>query len=112
MSVTITLNDELAQRLKRQARSRHVSLEEWALLVLDRAPEPPDQPDAWRELNARRFALIQKRHEAGLTESEDEELAELQAMADRWLEPIDQQRLADLEPLEELAGRLVEQSHE
>jgi len=110
MSVTITLNDELAQRLGQQAHARKVSLEEWTLLVLSRAPEHPDQPDAWRELNVRRFEMIRKRHQRGLTESEEAELAELQAAADRWLEPIDRQRLEALAPFEELAQRLAGES--
>jgi hypothetical protein len=60
----------------------------------------------WRELNARRFLLIHQRHQGGLTEAEEAELAELQAMADKWLEPLDQQRLDALKPYEELARRL------
>lgn len=46
----------------------------------------------------------------GLTEDEAAELAELQATADHWLEPIDRQRLDLLRPYEELAQRLTQQS--
>jgi hypothetical protein len=62
-------------------------------------------------LNARRFALIRQRHESGLTEAEEAELAELQTTADRWLEPLDRQRLEFLTPFEELAERLTNASH-
>ena len=112
MSVTITLDDELAHRLESQARARQVSLEDWALTVLGRAPEFPDQPDAWRELNVRRFALIHRKCEIGLDRSEEAELTELQATADRWLEPVDRQRLALIEQLEAAAEQLSDQSDE
>ena len=110
MPVIITLDDDLAQRLERQAHARQTTLQQWAIEILNRAPEFPDQPQAWRELNARRFALIHKRHHGGLTEDEAAELVELQATADRWLEPIDRQRLDLLKPYEELAQRLTQQS--
>ncbi len=107
MPITITVDDDLAQRLQRQAAARQISVEEWALLVLARAPEFPDQPEAWRQLNARRFHLIQQRHRGGLTAAEEAELTELQAIADKWLEPVDRQRLEKLKPYEELAQRLT-----
>jgi len=111
MSVTITLDDELAQRLESQAQARKVSLQDWALSILGRAPEHPDQPDAWRELNARRFGLIHRKHQDGLSKAEEAELAELQATADKWLEPVDRQRLEALKELEAAAERLSDQSH-
>lgn len=111
MPVNITLHDELAERLERQAVSRKLTLEQWAIEVLSRAPQFPDQADAWRELNARRFELIRKQHNGGLSEGEAEELEELQETTDRWLEPIDRQRLEMLQPLEELAERLTRQSN-
>ena len=107
MPITITVDDDLAQRLQQQAKARQISVQEWALLVLGRAPEFPDQPEAWRELNARRFELIRQRHQGGLTPAEEAELTELQTTADKWLEPIDRQRLEMLRPFEELAQRLT-----
>jgi hypothetical protein len=106
VSITINLQDEVVQRLQRQAEARQISLQEWVAWVLSRAPEFPDQPEAWRELNARRFLLVHQRHQGGLTKAEEAELAELQATADKWLEPLDQQRLDALKPYEELARRL------
>jgi hypothetical protein len=44
--------------------------------------------------------------------AEEAELAELQATADKWLEPLDQQRLEMLKPYEELARRLTQKSDE
>ena len=110
MPVNIILHDELAEQLERQAESRQLTLEQWAIEVLSRAPQFADQPEAWRELNARRFELIRKRHNGGLSESETTELAILQETADRWLEPSDRRRLEMLQPYEELAGRLTQQS--
>ena len=112
MSITIDLQDDLLQRLQRQAEARRISLQEWLITVLSRAPEFPDQPDAWRELNARRFHLIRQRHQAGLTQAEEAELTELQATADKWLEPHDRQRLEMLRPYEELARRLTHPCNE
>jgi hypothetical protein len=110
MSITITLQDDLVQRLQRQADARQLSLHEWVVRVLSRAPEFPDQPEAWRALNARRFQLIHQRHQRGLSEAETAELAELQATADRWLKPQDRQRLDMLQPYEEMARRLAHPS--
>jgi len=111
MSITITLDDELASRLERQAQTRRVSVQQWAVEVLNHAHGFPDQAEAWRELNARRFELIHRRHHGGLSKADEAELAELQATADRWLEPIDRRRLENLRPYEELAQRVTEQSH-
>ncbi len=112
MSITIDLQDELARRLQQQAEARQMSLQEWVIKVLSRAPEFPDQPEAWRELNARRFQLIHQRHHGGLSQADEAELAELQATADKWLEPHDRQRLAMLQPYETLAQRLTQQPDE
>src|SRR5438309_8735001 len=106
MPITINLRDELVQRLQRQAETRQVSLQEWVTQLLSRSQEFPDPPEAWRQLNARRFQLIHQRHQGGLTTAEEAELAELQATADQWLEPLDRQRLERLEPYEQLAQRL------
>lgn len=111
MSITIDLQEELLQRLQCQAEARQLSLHEWLIEVLSRAPEFPDQPAAWRALNERRFHLIHKRHQVGLGEAEEAELADLQAVADKWLEPADRQRLLALKPYEDLAQQLTHASH-
>ena len=69
-----------------------------------------DQSEAWRELNIRRFELIHRRHQGGLSEAEAAELDELQSIADQWLEPMDHRRLEHLASYEELAQRLTGQS--
>jgi|GEM_PF-1815734 hypothetical protein len=109
MSVTITLDDDLADQLVRKAQDRNVSLEEWAIHILRNWPDDGGNRGSWPELNARRSELIQKRRSGGLTESEGTELEQLQATADRWLEPIDLKRLEALKPYEEVAERLAQQ---
>ena len=45
MSVTLTLNDELVGRLQAQARTRNLSVEQWAMAILTNASERPDHPE-------------------------------------------------------------------
>jgi hypothetical protein len=91
MSVTITLNDDLVLRLQAQAQARCLSLEQWALTVLDQATAGSQELQTWSALNRRRAELIRRRYTGGLSEAEDRELAELQAAVDRTLEPWDQE---------------------
>jgi hypothetical protein len=79
MSVTITLNDDLVLRLQAQAQARRLSLEQWALTVLDQAAAGSQELQTWAALNRRRAELIRRRYTGGLSEAEDRELAELQA---------------------------------
>jgi hypothetical protein len=53
MPITITLDDELAGRLKREAETRQVSLQQWAVELLNGTHGVLDQSAAWRELNER-----------------------------------------------------------
>jgi hypothetical protein len=112
MSITIDLQDEVMLRLQEQADAHQVSLQEWVIRILSQTPEIPDQPtEAWHELNARRFNLIHQRYHGGLSGAEEAELNELQATADKWLEPADRQRVKMLELYEELARRLTNPSN-
>lgn len=99
MSVTLTLNDELAVRLQMQARTRNLSVEQWALAILTNASERPDHPETWTEVNARRLALIRKRYSAGLNALEEDELQTLQDDAAKVFEPVDQRRLEHVKSL-------------
>ena len=75
MPVTITLNDELAVRLKAQAQARRISLEQWALTVLDQATAGSQELQTWDALNRKRAELIRRRYTVSLSEAEDCELA-------------------------------------
>jgi hypothetical protein len=101
MSVTITLDDELAQRLRAQARERNLSVQQWALTILTNASQSPEDLAAWSDLNERRVALIRKRYEAGLSETEEQELVALQSAAAEMIEPVDRRRLAQVRSLAE-----------
>ncbi|HVS39795.1 MAG TPA: hypothetical protein VMS17_29830 [Gemmataceae bacterium] len=99
MSLTITVKDKLARRLRAQAAARRLSVQQWALTILANASQSPEDADAWIELNNRRTALIRKRCEAGLSETEEQELARLQAAAAALLEPYDRRRLEHVRSL-------------
>jgi hypothetical protein len=99
MSLTITVNDELAKRLRAQATARKLSVQQWALAILANASQSPEDSDTWIDLNSRRVALIRKRYEAGLNDMEEQELARLQAAAADILEPFDRRRLEHLQSL-------------
>ncbi len=103
MSLTITVNDDLANRLEAQARMQRRSVEEWALTILGHAVENPDELSSWSRLNQRRFELIQKRYSTGLDESEEQEFARLQDSVAALLEPYDRQMVEMLRPYEGLA---------
>jgi hypothetical protein len=106
MPVTITLNDELATRLHQQAQAQRLSLEQWALTVLGHATEHPQELQTWAALNQRRFALIRQRYTSGLSETDECELAALQATVAQMLEPWDRALSEKLAPYETLAAQL------
>jgi hypothetical protein len=110
MSVSIPLDDELAQRLHSQAQARCLSLQQWTLLILRQASEQPGDPQAWTQFNARRLALIQRRYSEGLTAAEEQELVDLQDVADALCEPADRRRLERLAELELQARELLRPS--
>ena len=97
MSVTITLADPLAERLRVQAQARNLSVQQWAFAILANASEHPDHPESWTDLNSRRLALIRKRYADGLNEPEEKELGSLQEAAAQRFEPADRRRLEHLQ---------------
>ena len=99
MSVTFTLNDELAGRLQAQAQARNLSVEQWALAILTHVSELPDHPETWTDINARRLALIRKRYASGLNASEENALQTLQDNTAKVFKPIDQRRLEHVKSL-------------
>jgi hypothetical protein len=99
MTLTITVDDELASRLRAQATARQLSVQQWALAILANASQSPEDTDAWSDVNSRRVALIRKRYELGLTDVEEQELARLQAAAADLLEPFDRRRLEHIQSL-------------
>ena len=112
MSLTITLNDDLAQRLESPAESQQVPVDKWALMILAQAADRPREFEAWGKVNRRRYDLIHKQYTSGLDEFEEVELERLQNAVDVLLEPSDQQMLDQLKPYEALVERLSQHEHD
>lgn len=104
MSVVLKLDDELAGRLQSQAHSRELSLQQWALLILDNASQRPDRPETWTKMNSRRLDLIRQKYSSSLTDEENEELDQLQDATAKACEPADRRRLDHLKTFEKAAG--------
>jgi hypothetical protein len=107
MSVTITVADPLAARLRIEAEQRQVSLDELAARLLAGALEANETD--WQDAQRRRLTLLQQSTTSGLNPDESRELQELQAQADRRLELFDRQRLSEVERMEREAGTLLRQ---
>ena len=104
MSVTITLRDELADELARQAQVREVSVEDWATKILEGAVGDKFGDIAWSKLNSRRLVLISNECVTGLTDAEAAELAVLQEAVAKACEPRDRKLLERLSAYEERAN--------
>ena len=87
MSITITFQDDLAQRIESEAKEQRVSIEELATTILDLAITRTH--DSWREQNQRRLTLIRKSLRQSLTAVEQQELDTLQATLDARFEDFD-----------------------
>jgi hypothetical protein len=111
MSVTITVPEPLAGRLKSEAQQRRVSLTDLAADLLARALDGTGDA-TWYELNQRRLALLHKSAKTGLTPRESHELQELQSLADRRLEALDAERLAEVERMEREVNAALQAAEE
>lgn len=106
MQVTLTINDDLATVLRAQAMTQRLPFEEWALSILGYAATHPQETQTWALLNKRRFTLIRKQFSVGLSEAEQQELAQLQDKVAQLLEPWDRQLIEKLAPYESLVEQL------
>jgi hypothetical protein len=109
MSVTITLDDNLAAQLQSQAEARHLSVEALALQILGDAVANGDDAE-WRACNQRRIELIRQQFAEGLSADEAGELQQLQDMADQHVERFDDRMLDDVKRLYGKAKRIVDAS--
>jgi hypothetical protein len=100
MPLTIIVTDPLALKLQSEAAGRKMSVEQFALEILGQAVPSDD----WVIANQRRVALIRQQFAGGLTAAEAAELQELQQRADRHLESLDSQMLADITEMEQVVG--------
>jgi hypothetical protein len=106
MSLTISLDEPLAEQVRRRASAKDLSPEQAARELLGHALHRIAEDEAWRESSQRRAALIQKSRSPGLTAEEGGELDRLQAAIDRRLEATDRHLLGVAEEFRQFAERL------
>jgi hypothetical protein len=107
MTLTITVPDPLARLLQSRAQAVKIPVDELASRLLETGMQNPLEPGQWTIANERRVALIEKRFNGGLTDQEQEELQQLQALADRQLEELDALMLKDVALMETTAHRTL-----
>jgi plasmid stability protein len=106
MDLTISLDEPLAEQLRRRACARELSPEQAAREILGHALHRIAEEERRRESSQRRAELIQKSRSLGLTPEESGELDRLQAAIDQRLEAMDRQLLGVAEEFRQLAERL------
>ena len=106
MSVTIVLNDSLADQLRAQARVEQQPLETLAHQLLAEAVRQRGLAAAWDRQNQRRVELIRKSTRRGLSAEEQAELDSLQADLDERLGHWDDELLEELSGLEQAVESL------
>ena len=107
MSLTITVPDPLARRLQSRAHAQEIPVDELASRLLESGMQNALEPGQWTIVNERRVALIGKRFKGGLTDQEQEELQQLQELADRQLEELDALMLKDVALMETSAHKIL-----
>ena len=106
MHLTISLDESLAEQLRRRAAAKDLSPEQAARELLGHALQRIAEEETWRESGQRRAELIQKSRRLGLTAEERRELDHRQAAADQRLEATDRHLLGVAEEFRQLAERL------
>jgi hypothetical protein len=96
-------------QLRSQAEARHLSVEALALQLLGEAVANGDDSE-WRACNQRRIELIRQQFLEGLSADEEDELQQLQDMADQYVERFDARMLDDVNHLYRKANRIVDAS--
>jgi hypothetical protein len=106
MHLTISLDEPLAEQLRRRASAKDLSPEQAARELLGHALHRIAEEEAWGTSNQRRAELIRKSRSLGLTAEEGRELDRLQAALDQRLEATDRQLLGVAEEFRQLAERI------
>ena len=106
MSVTIVLNDRLADELRAQARVEQQPVEALAQELLAEAVRQRGLAAAWDRRNQRRVETIRKSTRRGLSVEEQAELDSLQADVDERLGHWDDELFEQLSDLEQAAENL------
>ena len=107
MPLTITVPDPLARLLQSRAQAEKIPVEELASRLLKTGLQNSLEPEQWVIANERRVARIEKQFRSGLTDQEQEELQQLQEIADRQLEELDALMLKDMTLMETTARKIL-----
>ncbi len=110
MHLTISIDESLADQLRRRASAKDLSPEQAARELLGDALHRIAAEEAQRESSQRRAELIQKSRSLGLTTAEACELDRLQGATDQRLEAMDRQLLGVAEEFRQLAEGLPDAS--
>ncbi len=106
MHLTISLDEPLAEQLRRWASAKDLSPEQTARELLGHALHRIAEEEARSESSQRRAKLIHKSRSLGLTVEESHELDRLQYALDQRLEATDRHLLGVAEEFRHLAERL------
>lgn len=102
MTLTLNIDDRMAEELKSWAEYHNSSAENSAMELLRTALLHAPGFESWKILNSRRLDLIEKRHASGLMPQEERDLEELQKFVAKLAEPSDNALLEKLSKLEAL----------
>jgi hypothetical protein len=110
MSITLHLDDILAEELRREASVECIPPEELARRLVRDALEERSTQRLWQEQNRRRLELIAKKRHAPLTAEENEEFARLQELACEQAAPFDRALRRTVAELQREVERLPAES--
>ena len=110
MSITLQLDDELAEELRREASVEQIPPEELARRLVQDALEERSAQRRWHEQNRRRLELIAQKGCTPLTAAEQEEFARLQEVASERAAPFDRALRRTVEELQREVERLPAES--
>ncbi len=110
MSITLHLNDVLAEQLRREASVESIAPEELACRLVQDALEQRAAQRHWQEQNRRRLELIAKKRQTPLTAEEKQEFGRLQELANERAAPFDRELRRAVEELQREVQRLPAES--
>lgn len=110
MSMTLHLDDVLAEELRREASAESIAPEELARRLVRHALQQRFAERQWQVQNHRRLELIAKKKQAPLTALEQEEFSQLQELVCQRAAPFDRELRRTVETLRREVERLPAES--
>jgi hypothetical protein len=110
MGFTLHLEGPLAEALRQQALDEHTSVEEYALRLMADAVQERIAAKQWDSSNRRRLELIARKLQGPLTNEEEEEFQQLQALTAERAAPFDRVLLQAAADLRRAVEQLPEES--